>query len=66
MPAGGNVVRASQELFRIFHEANRHFFSGQLTAPEITIQSAGYRRAYGWCSEVKYGGPAGKQEATGR
>lgn len=53
MPAGGNVVRASQELFRIFHEANRHFFSGQLTAPEITIQSAGYRRAYGWCSGGK-------------
>ncbi|MEW5953285.1 MAG: SprT-like domain-containing protein [Bacillota bacterium] len=50
MSEGGKVVQASRELLRIFEAANRRFFAGQLKVPEITVQSAGYRRAYGWCS----------------
>lgn len=47
---GGNVARANKMLLSIFELANKKFFSGCLKMPEITIQAAGRKRAYGWCS----------------
>lgn len=46
---GGNVVLASEKLLMVFNLANQRFFSSSLEVPEITIQTAGKKRAYGWC-----------------
>lgn len=56
-----NVVRAGNELLNVFHEANRRYFDGKLPTPEITIQTAGRKAAYGWITVQKvwkneYGG----------
>jgi len=48
-----NVVRAGNELLTVFHEANRRYLDGKLPTPEITIQTAGRKVAYGWITVQK-------------
>lgn len=47
---GGNVIKANDKLLHVFGLANKKFFSSALQTPEITIQSAGRRSVFGWCS----------------
>ena len=38
------------ELYRIFRIANDRFYGGVLPEPQITVQAARSRSAYGWCT----------------
>lgn len=49
-----NIQEATAELHRCFKLFNDHLFDGALPEPAITIQTAGKRQAYGWCSTVEY------------
>jgi len=49
-----NIKTATDELHRCFRAFNDRYFGGVLAEPAITIQAAGKRQAYGWCSLVPF------------
>jgi hypothetical protein len=49
-----NIKTATDELHRCFRAFNERYFGGVLAEPAITIQAAGKRQAYGWCSLVPF------------
>jgi len=49
-----NIADATNELHRCFDLLNKRYFNGELATPALTIQSAGKRQAYGWCSLVPF------------
>ncbi|MHA7962819.1 SprT-like domain-containing protein [Paenibacillus sp. CAU 1782] len=49
-----NIKTATDELHRCFRAFNDRYFAGVLAEPAITIQAAGKRQAYGWCSLVPF------------
>lgn len=53
-PALPNIQTATDELHRCFRALNDRYFNGSLAEPAITIQAAGKRQAYGWCSLVPF------------
>ncbi|MFF2886702.1 SprT-like domain-containing protein [Paenibacillus sp. NPDC057967] len=53
-PALPNIKTATDELHRCFRAFNDHYFNGEVAEPAITIQAAGKRQAYGWCSLVPF------------
>lgn len=43
-----------EELYKLFHAANGHFYAGRLPTPQLTIQSHGTRKSvFGWCTTYK-------------
>lgn len=49
-----SIQAATSELHRCFALLNAKYFNGVLPEPAITIQSAGKRQSYGWCSTIPF------------